>query len=334
MLKKVVFLGMGGTIAGLSTLPGEHVAYVAGQVPIAHMLDGVPGLSAALAGQTPVCEQVAQLDSKDMDVGHWVALAQRLNHYLEQPDVSSVIVTHGTDTLEETAYFLSCVLAGDLLIRKPVVLTCAMRPASADFADGPGNLLDAALVAVAPGCRGLLLVCAGTIHCAAKVQKVHPYRLNAFDSGESGPLGFVEAGQLRWLNDWERVSSPGVLKVDQLENVVWPRVEVVFSYAGVDGALLRCLIQEADGLSQRLRGLVVVAPGNGSIHKALEPILMQAQAQGIRVVRVSRCAHGQVVGGSAGMVPSAPLPAAKARIALMLEILHADLAGSSCLAAQ
>ena len=327
MQKKVVFLGMGGTIAGLSAQAADHVAYAAGQVPVQQILAGVPGLADALAGQALVCEQVAQLDSKDMDVAHWVLLAQRLQHHLAQADVSALVVTHGTDTLEETAYFLSCVLSAEYLRCKPVVLTCAMRPASAHFPDGPGNLLDAAVVAATPGCHGLLLVCAGTIHRAAMVQKVHPYRLDAFDSGEAGVLGFVEAGRVRCVAEWEALAGPGLLTVEQLAQVQWPRVDIVHSHAGTDGALLRCLIAHANAGTTPLRGLVVVAPGNGSIHRALEPLLQQAQLQGLRVVRVSRCAQGQVVGASAGSVLGVPLPAVKARIALMLELARADLLG-------
>lgn len=325
MPKKVVFLGMGGTIAGIAAQAADTVGYTAAQVPVQHVLDSVPGLETALAGHTLVSEQVAQLDSKDMDAVHWVVLAQRLHHHLGAADVAAVVVTHGTDTLEESAYFLSCVLSAELLNRKPVILTCAMRPASARFPDGPANLLDAACVASTPGCHGLLLVCAGTIHRAAKVQKVHPYRLDAFDSGASGPLGFVEAGRVRCLVDWEQLEGPGLLAVDQLADVQWPRVEIVHSYAGADGALVRSLLRDTDPAAQRLRGLVVVAPGNGSIHRALGPALASAQAQGVRVVRVSRCAEGQVIGAGGGLIPAAPLPAVKARIALMLEIARTDL---------
>ena len=326
MLKKVVFLGMGGTIAGRAAQASDTVGYTAAQIPVQRMLDSVPGLDLALGRHTMLSEQVAQVDSKDMDVAHWVALAQRLQHYLEAADVAAVIVTHGTDTLEESAYFLSCVLSAELLNRKPVILTCAMRPASAQFPDGPGNLLDAASVASTPGCHGLLVVCAGTIHRGATVQKVHPYRLDAFDSGEAGVLGFVEAGQVRCVAQWEQLDGPGLLTVDQLAGAQWPRVEIVNSYAGADGALLRCLLQDADPAAPPLRGLVLEAPGNGSIHRALEPALAQAQAQGIRLVRVSRCIDGQVVGATAGTIPGVPLPAVKARIALMLELARADLA--------
>lgn len=320
MLKKIVFLGMGGTIAGLAEQAGDDIGYVAGQLPVQQLLEGIPGMNALLAGHTPVSEQVAQLDSKDMDVAHWVALADRAAHFLGRPDVAAVIVTHGTDTLEESAFFLSRVLPAGLLNRKPVIFTCAMRPASADFPDGPGNLRDAASVAVTPGCHGLLLVCAGTIYRAASVQKVHPYRLNPFDAGEAGPLGFVEAGRVRCVTGWEPWAGTGLPDVARLATVQWPRVEIVHSHAGADGVLLRCLLTDAGPDVPPLRGLVVVAPGNGSIHRAMEPALAQALAQGIRVVRVSRCVHGQVLGAASDRVPALPLSAVKARIALMLEL--------------
>ena len=138
---------------------------------------------AALASLPLVAEQVAQIDSKDMGFDIWRHLALRCAHWLAQADVAGIVITHGTDTLEETAFFLQAVLAP----AKPVVLTCAMRPATALAPDGPQNVLDAVAVAAAAGARGVVVVCAGTIHGAADVAKQHTYRLDAFSSGDAGP---------------------------------------------------------------------------------------------------------------------------------------------------
>ena len=118
--------------------------------------------------------------------------------HLARPEVAAIIVTHGTDTLEETAYFLQRVLAP----AKPVVLTAAMRPATSRLADGPQNLADAVAVATAPGARGVVVVVAGTVHSALDVRKVHPYRLDAFGSGDAGPIARVEEGRLRSFRPW------------------------------------------------------------------------------------------------------------------------------------
>ena len=181
--KKLVVLGTGGTIAGTAATAGDNIGYTAAQVGVAQLLLAIPALA-----QMPcvlVSEQVAQIDSKDMSHAVWQALAERASHFLAQPDVQGIVITHGTDTLEETAYFLHAVLPAPLLAAKPVVLTCAMRPASAMVPDGPQNLLDACAVALTPGAAGVVAVCAGSVHGAVDVQKQHTYRVDAFSSGDS-----------------------------------------------------------------------------------------------------------------------------------------------------
>jgi L-asparaginase len=321
MTEKLVFLGMGGTIAGTAASAADNVGYTAAQVGVQALLDSVPGLKAVLDGHEALSEQVCQIDSKDLAHADWLDLLRRVSHYLAMPDVAGVVVTHGTDTLEETAYFLACSVSADLLLRKPVVLTCAMRPASSLTPDGPGNLADAATVALFHGARGVLVVCAGKIHSADHVQKVHPYRTDAFDSGEAGPVGVIEEGKVRLLFDWPLASASANGAVTLAE--AWPRVELLFSHAGATGAVVRALLQSG-GNEAPLRGIVVAGTGNGTIHKSMEAALLDAQAQGIRVVRVSRCAYGQVVGSSpsdrSGAFVAAGLSGVKARIALMLEI--------------
>ena len=145
---KLVVLGTGGTIAGQASSQFDNVGYTAAQVGVAQLMAAVPALNHVLANHELVTEQVAQIYSKDMSWAVWQALRLRVNHYLAQHDVAGVVITHGTDTVEETAYFLHCTLAPSLLQAKPVVLTCAMRPASSISPDGPQNLLDAVVVAL------------------------------------------------------------------------------------------------------------------------------------------------------------------------------------------
>jgi L-asparaginase len=325
MVRNLVFLGMGGTIAGTAQTAGDNVGYKAAQVGVDALLGAVPGLQSILGDCQAVPEQVCQIDSKDLAHADWLALLAAVSRHLARPEVTGVVVTHGTDTLEETAFFLSRAVAPDLLKNKPLVLTCAMRPASSLTPDGPGNMADAATVALHGEAHGVLVVCAGKIHGAAQVQKIHPYRVDAFDSGEAGPLGVVEEGRVRLLSAWPVVdAAQPLLEGAALQAKGWPRVELLTSHAGASGAVVRALLGHPEG-ADPLRGIVVSGTGNGTLHKDMEAALFDAQKRGVRVLRVSRCAYGQVVGGAStersGAFMACGLSAVKARIALMLELV-------------
>ena len=306
-----VILGTGGTIAGKASRPGDNVGYVAGQVKVEDLLAGVP----ALLGVPMEVEQVDQIDSKDMHLGVWQRLLARLAHHLARQDVSGVVVTHGTDTIEETAYLVHSVLRPS----KPVVFACAMRPATALVPDGPQNLLDAVTVAGWPGARGVLAVAAGRVMAAEDVRKVHGYRVDAFATDEAGPLALVQEGQVRVLRPWPQADPDEAARLAQaIRQPVarWPRVDIVASHAGCDGALVPALV------ALGARGLVAEGTGNGTLHVALEAALRTAQSQGVAVLRASRCWAGGVVGQPEGALPSAGLlTPAKARVELMLQLL-------------
>ncbi len=322
MGKKVVVLGTGGTIAGRAERGSDNVGYKAGQVGVQSLLQDIAPLQDALRGRELVAEQIAQVDSKDMGFAVWAALAQRCAQHLQDAEVDAVLITHGTDTLEETAYFLEQVLPATLLQSKPLVLTCAMRPASALTPDGPQNVLDAVAVALDSVARGVLVVCAGAVHSARLVQKSYTYRVDAFDSGDAGPLALVEEARVRWLGSPVPAPSLRMVNLQALANAPWPRVEIVMSYAGASGAMVRSLVAP-DATVPPLRGLVVAGTGNGTLHVDLEAALLEAQAHGVQVVRASRCARGQVVAGDAPAVlpHSQGLSPVKARIALMLQLM-------------
>ncbi len=302
----VVILGTGGTIAGTSAVAGDNVGYTAAQRSVADLLAAVP----ALAGAPIEAEQVAQLDSKDMDTATWQALAHRVAHHLARAEVQGVVITHGTDTLEETAWLLQRVLAP----AKPVVLVAAMRPATALAADGPQNLLDAVAVARTPGAQGVVAVLAGQVHAADRVRKVHTYRADAFSSGDAGPLGAVEEGVLRRFSPWPTGEALGLGVLPQAD-AAWPWVEIVTSHGGAGGAAVRAL--QAAGV----HGLVVACTGNGTVHQALAAALDEAEAAGTPVWRSTRCAGGVVVGAAAG--PAAAMTTWQARLALQLTLLDA-----------
>ncbi len=311
----VVVLGTGGTIAGTAASSSDDNGYTAAQLSITQLLATVP----ELVGVPVESEQVAQIDSKDMSHAVWQALALRVAHHLARAEVAGIVITHGTDTLEETAYFLQRVLAP----AKPVVLTGAMRPATSAQADGPRNLLDAVAVArqaADAGMSGVLAVLHGTVHGARQVRKAHPARLDAFDSGEAGPLAVVGNGVLRGLAAQGAAPASGHLPplTAALHCAVadWPRVEIVVSHAGASGAVVRAL--SADGV----QGLVAAATGNGTLHHELEAALLTAQAQGVAVWRSARSGNGRLLPpGAHGLPGAGDLSPVKARIELMLSLM-------------
>jgi len=301
----VVVLGTGGTIAGTAAAPDEGVGYRAAQLGVDQLLQAVP----MLAGQPLESDQLVQLDSKDMDHATWLLLARRVAHHLSRPEVKGIVVTHGTDTLEETAYFLHRVLAP----AKPVVMTAAMRPATALSADGPQNLLDAVTVAHCDGAAGVVAVMGGTVFHAEDLRKVHTYQLAAFSSGEAGPVGLVQEGRLRVFRCWPVGNALGV---DRLPADVtsWADVALVLSHAGVSGMLVDALIGTG------VRGIVVAGTGNGTLHRELVPALQRAQLAGVTVWRASRCAEGAVIGDEGDFASAGALSALQARIELMLRL--------------
>lgn len=235
MSVRIAVLGTGGTIAGVAARADDHVGYSAGALSVGELL----GRFSVPDGVVLLGRSVAQIDSKDMSFAVWRALVAQVLLELTNTEVDALIITHGTDTIEETAWFLQQVLRSASAPVKPVVLTCAMRPASALVPDGPQNLQDAistaralaqrqrdagngasgssgnpagaggagpavpATATVAPAvCAAtfeVYVVCAGVVHAAQHIHKRHPYRLNPFSSGDAGPSGYVEEGAVRWL---------------------------------------------------------------------------------------------------------------------------------------
>ena len=291
--KKIVVLATGGTIAGLAADAAKPQNYTAGQVGVADLLQGL-----AAEGLELQTEQVAQIDSKDMSFSVWQSLLARLAHWLAQDDVQGVVITHGTDTLEETAYFVQTVLQPT----KPVAMTCAMLPANAPDSDGPGNLKDALAWVQVDSSYGLAVLCAGQVHAAHALQKSHSHQRNPFTS----QAGVVQPAALR---------VPSVAKVLACKD--WPRVELVFNHAGADGRVVRALMT-----GDAPQGWVVAGTGNGTLHHDLEAALLDAQKQGAQVLRASRCAQGGVESREVDVLPHAGgLTAVQSRVALMLHLI-------------
>lgn len=291
--KKIVVLATGGTIAGLTDDLSAPHNYQAGQVEVNALMTDVN-----TGGIDWVSEQLAQVDSKDMSFALWQQLLERTQHWLDQDDVQGVVITHGTDTVEETAYFLQTVLSPN----KPVAITCAMLPANAPDSDGPANLEEAMSWVQRNDVFGVSLVCAGHVHPGDAVQKLHSQQRNPFVTVQS------TSTHLPW----------GIPSVEEVLSVrAWPRVEIVLNHTGADGRLVRALCAH-----DAPDGWVVAGTGNGTLHHDLEAALREAQAHGMRVVRASRCAMGGVQSRKGDVFEHAgSLTPVQARVALILELI-------------
>ena len=315
--QKIVVLGTGGTIAGESESADEGLSYKAAQRGIGELLKSVGGTNSPWPEVLTACqfeaEQVAQLDSKDMDFETWTRLAKRCDHWLAQEDVAALVITHGTDTLEETAYFLSQVLS----LSKPIVFTCAMRPANFEDADGPKNLRDALIVAATTKEPGIWLVAAGEIHHSQFVQKIHPTRLNAFNSGETGAAGRVQDEQVHWFETFNKPLPNLRLKVADLPLVKqWPWVEIVMNHVNANHQHVDALVNAG------VQGLVIAGTGNGSVSSKMKESLVRAQVAHVQIRLSSRCNQGAVIPTSShAFDASAALSPVKTRVALLLDIL-------------
>lgn len=317
-MQTVVILGTGGTIAGTQDDPARAWHYQAAQLSVAQLVDVVPALKAVPLETL----QVAQIDSKDMGWSVWRSLGQALHRQLARPDVAGVVITHGTDTLEETAYLLHRLLD----VNKPVVLTAAMRPATSAEADGPGNLRDAVHVvqeAARRGLGGVLAVLHGRVWRGAQVRKAHASSLDAFDAGGQAPLATVDE-QGAWSDVAVSASWPGasgdlpwqLLEAEPL------RVEILTSHADADGWLLDAALAHPDP-ARPLKGVIVAGTGHGTIHQGLEAALRRAQACGVVIWRSTRVARGGVMEREGDAWPACgPLTPGQARVALVLHLLQ------------
>jgi L-asparaginase len=305
----VVLVATGGTIAGQASSPTDTTGYTAGSMSVATVVAGVP----PLATRRLEIDVVAAMDSKDMDAATWQRLAVRVAHHLQRPDVAGIVVTHGTDTVEETTYFLHRVLAPS----KPVVFTAAMRPATALSPDGPANLLDAVALAGAPGAEGVMLQFAGAAWHPVGLRKVHTLRTDAFAGSDTGPVARLEGGRLRVFRDWPHGEPLGLARIAR-PTQDWPRVEIVMNHAGADGRLVQAC------LAAGVQGIVVAGTGHGSMSIQLEAALVQARLAGVLVRRASRCAFGPVLAKGEGAEDGeavGELSAVQARVELLLELL-------------
>lgn len=312
-LPQVVVLATGGTIAGAAA-SDVQAGYTSGQVGVDQLLAAVPQAKklATLRG-----EQVANIGSQDMNDEVWLKLAGRVNALAAMPDVSGIVITHGTDTIEETAYFLNLVVKS----RKPVVLTAAMRPSTALSADGPLNFYNAVAVAANKDSagRGVLVVVNDWIHGASSLTKTSTTAVQTFLSPLWGLIGTVAYGEIEFFRG--PVGKHTTDSEFSLQGVTsLPRVDIIMAYENMDGALIDAAV--ASGA----KGIVIAGVGNGNMTAAALKSLAAHAKKGIVCVRSTRVATGrvgrnvEVKDDELGLVASMGLNPQKSRVLLRLAL--------------
>lgn len=310
---RIFIAATGGTIAGAQADVGQH-GYTAGTLGVDALIAAVPRMR-DLAEVTG--EQVMNIPSQDMDDAAWLKLARRLQELENRDDITGIVVTHGTDTLEETALFVALTVKA----AKPIIFTGAMRPATAIGADGPANLYNAVAVAASPQAApcGVLAVFNDQIHHAARVYKTHTTRVDAFQSGDAGAAGAVDTGHVGAINGCPAVPPAPLVAIGDIQAL--PRVEIIEAHAGMGRELIDAAVKAG------ARGLVLAGVGNGNATKAALAALADARAHGVVVVRSSRVAVGptlrnaEVDDDKLGFVASGLYRPSKARVLLQLALL-------------
>lgn len=313
-LPEIVILATGGTIAGVAAT-ATQAGYTSGAVTIDAMLAAVPRIQeiANIRG-----EQISNVGSQDMTFEIMLTLAKRINALLSQKDVAGVVITHGTDTMEETAFFLNLVVKSD----KPVVMVGSMRPSTAVSADGPLNLFDAVGVAVDPNSRGrgVMVVMNDWIHGAHSLTKTSTTAIQTFMSPLRGLVGISSYGKNDFYNSpqWKHTTASefDISNVSQL-----PRVDILYAYADMSADLIDASVAKG------AKGIVIAGVGNGNMNAASLRAVANAARKGLVVVRSSRVVTGtvgrnvEVNDDELKLVASDELNPQKARILLMLALL-------------
>jgi L-asparaginase len=321
-LPKVIVLGTGGTIAGSAAVSTDVHDYKAGTVAVQALIDALPGLRTAVDVSS---EQLFQLGSARLTSSHWLKLAQRANELLARSDITGIVITHGTDTLEETAYFLNLVVKS----RKPVIMVGAMRPATAISADGPINLYNAVLLAAHPEAagKGVLVVLNDQISGARDVTKTGTSNTDTFRNWELGLLGYMRGGKPHFYRVSTRKHTADT-EFDVAGRDTLPQVDIVYGYVNMNGIAVDAFVKAG------AKAIIYAGPGEGtSVDTGIEPALIDARKKGVVVVRASRVGNGQVTRSvvnrddELGFVVADSLNPQKARILVMLGLLRTDDVG-------
>lgn len=309
----VVILATGGTIAGSIDSKIKTTGYQAGVVGVDVLIEAVPEIKdiANVKG-----EQVANIDSANMKDEIWLTLANKINALLKDSKVDGVVITHGTDTMEETAFFLHLTVKSD----KPVVLVGAMRPSTAISADGPKNLYNAVALAASPKAKGVGVMVAmnDRILGARDVTKTHTLNVDTFKSLNSGDMGYIVDGEVFMNTTPVRPhTTKSVFDVSNLKTL--PKVDILYSYANDGSGVAAKALFDAG-----TKGIVVAGSGAGSIHNYQKDVLKELMKKGLLVVQSSRTGSGIVLASAddsaLGFIGAGNLNPQKARVLLLLAL--------------
>jgi L-asparaginase len=312
-LPTIVVLATGGTIAGAAA-SDVQAGYTSGQVGVDQLLAAVPQAKklANLRG-----EQIANIGSQDMNDEVWLTLARRINQLVAMPEVGGVVITHGTDTIEETGYFLNLVVKS----KKPVVLTAAMRPSTALSADGPLNFFNAVAVAANPqaASRGVLVVVNDWIHGASSLTKTSTTAIQTFMSPLRGLVGTVAYGECEFFRGpVGRNTMDSEFSLDTVTTL--PRVDIIMAHENMDGAIINA------AAAAGAKGIVIAGVGNGNMTQPALDALAAVAKKGVISVRSTRVATGvvgrnvEVDDNKLGFVASLGLNPQKSRVLLRLAL--------------
>ncbi|MCX5815018.1 MAG: asparaginase [Proteobacteria bacterium] len=308
----IVIVATGGTIAGIATSSTETKDYKPGVLDVGSLIKSVPGIEkvAKISG-----EQIANIDSSHITNDIWLKLANRVNELLLKKEIDGIVITHGTDTMEETAYFLNLVIKGE----KPVVLTGSMRPSTAISADGPLNLFNAVVLASSKDARGkgVLVALNENIHGGRDVTKTNTTSVATFTSREFGCLGYVLDSKVYFFRETNKKhTTKSEFSIQGLTSL--PRVDILYGHTHDNRDLADASVKAG------AKGIVHAGAGNGGIFPSTKDALKEAIKKGVAVVRASRTGSGIVTPSSNydndGFVAAGSLNPQKARILLMLAL--------------
>jgi L-asparaginase len=313
----VRILATGGTIAGAQA-GSQSYGYKSGSFKVEDLIAAVPQIKelANLGG-----EQVANIGSQDMNDAVWLKLAKRVNELLAGNDVDGVVITHGTDTMEETAFFLALTVKSE----KPVVLVGSMRPATAISADGPGNLYNAVAVAASPGAkgRGVMVVLNDEVHAARNVTKTDTTNVETFKSPNRGPVALVHSGKIAWFEHMDRPHTRQT-EFDVSGRSQLPRVDIIYAHANMSPDLIDASVRAG------AKGVVIAGVGDGNMTQPAQAAMSRAVKSGVVVVRSTRLPEGLVLRNNevnddqTGFVASGEFTAPKARVLLQLGLTRSN----------
>ena len=309
----IIIVATGGTIDGIAK-SSSNSAYSPSQLMVAELIKNIPDLE-KIANITSL--QFSQINSQDMNNDLWLKLAKTINRLAAKRAIDGIVITHGTDTMEETAYFLNLVVKS----KKPIILVGSMRPANSLSSDGSLNLYNAVALAANPAAKnkGVMIVFNDNIFAARDATKTNTTNVDSFQSNNSGAIGHIYYGQAQFYYNPIRLNTiNSVFDVRDLETL--PKVDIIYGYANHSKIVIDDLVNDG------AQGLVLAGVGDGNIYQDSLQSLINASAKGIAVVRSSRVGSGfvapnvEIDDDKYKFITADNLNPQKARILLMLAL--------------